>query len=62
MEMRILQEMDIKQYQEQGYLIVENLISDEEIKQLRQRTEDIIAGHILNILLRLLNWNQVQIE
>ena len=43
MEMRILQEMDIKQYQEQGYLIVENLISDEEIKQLRQRTEDIIA-------------------
>ena len=46
MEMRILQEMDIKQYQEQGYLIVENLISDQEIKQLRQRTEDIIAGHI----------------
>ena len=46
MEMEVIQNMDVRQYQAQGYLIVKNLISDQEINQLRQRTEDIIAGRI----------------
>ena len=41
-----LNDADVKDYQHNGYLVVERLCSDEEVGQLRLRTEEIAAGRI----------------
>ena len=35
-----------EQFREQGYLVVEGLVSAEEVQQVRQRTEDLISGAV----------------
>ena len=35
-----------EQFREQGYLVVEGLVSAEEVRQVRQRTEDLITGAV----------------
>jgi len=35
-----------EQYREQGYLVVEGLLTAEEVQQVRQRTEDLISGAV----------------
>ena len=35
-----------EQFREQGYLVVEGLLSAEEVQQVRQRTEDLITGAV----------------
>ena len=35
-----------EQFREQGYLVVEDLVSADEVQQVRQRTEDLITGAV----------------
>ena len=37
---------DAEQFREQGYLVIENLLSEEELERVRQRTEDLISGAV----------------